>query len=53
MIHAQAERLKETVRIQMTQTASGREQVEQANRQKAAVERKRFVDRHGELFDSL
>ena len=38
-----AERLKETVRMQMTESASGREQQEQANRAKAAIERKRSV----------
>jgi hypothetical protein len=37
----EAERLKETVAIQMTHTASGRDQVEQANRVKAATERQR------------
>jgi hypothetical protein len=37
----QADRLKETVAMQMTQTASGRDQVEQANRVKAAAERQR------------
>lgn len=48
----QAERLKETVRVQMTQTASGREQAELENRQKAAAERKRLSSAHGVFFVS-